>query len=90
MLCALVMQIEKQGQEANAKDKKEPGEGLDQGFTGTCIVGRKPRQQAVFDQNPQHASPHCPCRGVSVLSSQVRPGFLEASLVCFGNLMGTS
>lgn len=43
MLCALVMQMGKQGQEANVEDKKEPGEGLDQGFTGTCNVGRKPR-----------------------------------------------
>lgn len=43
MLCALVMQMGKQGQEANVEYKKEPGEGLDQGFTGTCNVGRKPR-----------------------------------------------
>lgn len=60
MLCALVMQMKKQGQEANAEDKKEPGEGLDQGFTGACTVGRKPNQQAVFDQNPQQPSPTLP------------------------------
>ena len=36
MLCTLVMQMEKQGLGANAEDKKEPGEGLDQGLTGTC------------------------------------------------------
>lgn len=67
MLCALVMQMEKQGQEANIEDKKEPGEGLEQSFAGTCSVGRKPRKQAVFDQNPPQPSPplptqrgHCP------------------------------
>lgn len=47
------MQMEKCRQEANVEDKKEAGEGLDQGYTGTCRVGRKPNQQAVFDQNPQ-------------------------------------
>ena len=36
MLCALVMQMEKQGQRANVEDRKGPGEGLDQGFTGIC------------------------------------------------------
>lgn len=61
MLCVLVMQMEKQGQEANIVDKKKkPGEGLEQGFTGTCNVGRKPRKQAVFDQNPQQPSPPLP------------------------------
>lgn len=47
------MQMEKQWQEANVENKKERGEELGQGFTGTCRVGRKPREQAVFDQNPQ-------------------------------------
>lgn len=89
MLCALVMQMEKQGQEANVEDKKEPGEGLEQCFTGTSSVGRKPRKQAVFDQNPQQPSPPLPTqRGVNVLSSQVRPEFLEVSSLCFGDFIG--
>lgn len=60
MLCALVMQMEKQGQKANKEDKKEPGEGLEQGFIGTWSVDRRPGKQAVFDQDPQQPSPPLP------------------------------
>lgn len=48
VLCTLVMQREKWGQEANMDDKKE--QRLSQVVAGTCTLGRKPREQAVFDQ----------------------------------------
>ena len=62
--------------------------GLDQGFTGTCNVGRKPRQQAAFDQNPQQLSPTTAHAQRSV-SSVPRSGldFLEVSSLCFGDLI---